>query len=1237
MEGIKLLSLNVRGMRGKKRFSIFRWLKERKYDICLLQETYCTDDFVKIFDKSWGGNIFHSCSTSVHSRGVCILFSDAVKQHIKIIDTHNDKEGRIVLVNAEIYGEQLTIVNIYAPNDVSVRSEFLKDLEEFVFKHRSTRNIVIGGDFNCIANTMDRAGGKLDRSSEIFDKIKTSLDVIDVWRHIHPREVGYTFIDPSSRGKNSRIDYWLLHRSLGYTVDKCSILQAPAPDHKALVLCLKLNAKKRGKGYWKLNNTILDEDKYKTGIEELITTTLNKFKDKVSMVILWDYLKIKIKEFTLAYCTGRAKANANRVETIEKRMDIIDSKKEISKDEIRERAELKTELDSTYSERAIGYQIRSRVKWIEEGERSTSYFLGMEKARQTGNKIECLRNANGLVSKSDKDILETACDFYKTLYSSKITQHETRQEDLKNYFECLPDSFRLTEGKKKKCEGKIGLDECLVAMLKMKKNKSPGLDGLTVEFFQTFWHLLGKLLCDIYNESYITGKLPQSMRISVMTLIHKKEDRDDIANYRPISLTNVDYRILAFIMSNRVQAVIKDIISSDQTAYIKGRYMGTNIRLISDIIDYYDIENKSGILLNLDFIKAFDSLEWDFLNETLKHFNFGDSFIGWVKTMYKNPIACLKNNGHLSETFHISRGIRQGCPLSALLFIMCTEILGQKIRHESKLKGFNFGFTSKPIKLVQYADDCTIFFNNSKEINIALILIKHFGRLSGLKLNPSKCEGFWLGRDKELREKSKTKFGFKWPDQFKCLGIYLGYNEEKNITMNVIEKINKLDVELARWKKRDLTLFGKIQVIKSLALSRMVFQASIIDIPERYIKQINTKMYAFIWGARDKVKRKTLNMPLEKGGLNMVDIKIFFKSLLATWIFRIKEANPEMDGWVQLPMLFLRHLNYDDKLPLLFNYDGQILFYELEKLPSFYRNVVKYYNEAFVTDKSYFLETIMNQPLWGNKYITKNIGPQKSVLFLSNWIKGGIRYVRDLNFIDGELNEVFILAKVKSKQNIYCEMLEVKKALRPYKQHIIGGNDLPIVMKSLCSSREIYAKLREQDEHTSPFLKKYVLNGDIKGVFINKIVAERELKLREFNFKVLHGILPCNSNLKKWGKTNMDECDVCGMKQTIEHLLYTCIYVRNLWSIFDRIHGKASFLKLLGFEERKTNDRLITIVCFIIYKEWLLLSLENKRRDKNINIKYFSSEIESRITIYRKSSIIEKEVIDMMENFCAML
>ena len=162
----------------------------------------------------------------------------------------------------------------------------------------------------------------------------------------------------------------------------------------------------------------------------------------------------------------------------------------------------------------------------------------------------------------------------------------------------------LAEDKKNICEVLISMRECEIVINEMKSNKAPGKYGIPIEFYKIFWKQLGSSLVGMYNDSFEKNEMPVSMRKSVTTLIHKKYDKSDTYNYRPISLTNTDYRILAGVLSNRLQAVLKDIVGPNQVAYIKGRFIGTNVRMVQDIFDLYNEKNYSGLMLFADFKKS---------------------------------------------------------------------------------------------------------------------------------------------------------------------------------------------------------------------------------------------------------------------------------------------------------------------------------------------------------------------------------------------------------------------------------------------------------------------------------------------------------------------------------------------------------------------------------------------------------------------------------------------------------
>ncbi len=289
---------------------------------------------------------------------------------------------------------------------------------------------------------------------------------------------------------------------------------------------------------------------------------------------------------------------------------------------------------------------------MEEGELNSKFFLGLEKSRQKGNTISYLSGDKDVTN--DEDILNAAATFYDELYKSKCISDNIIEEYLNN----VDITSTLSEEESNTLEGKIKYKECEIVVKKWALNKSPGLDGISNEFYKKFWSDIGKLIVDSFNESYEKKELTESQRTAVIALLYKKGDAQLLKNYRPISLTNCDYKILAFCLANRLQNVIKSIIHPGQVSYIKGRFIGCNIRLIEDVIHYYDMYNEEGLLLMLDFQKAFDSLEWNFIYKALKMFNIGDSFIKWIQTLYSEPVACVKNNGYLSRTFKLGHGVR---------------------------------------------------------------------------------------------------------------------------------------------------------------------------------------------------------------------------------------------------------------------------------------------------------------------------------------------------------------------------------------------------------------------------------------------------------------------------------------------------------------------------------------------------------------------------------------------------
>jgi len=237
---------------------------------------------------------------------------------------------------------------------------------------------------------------------------------------------------------------------------------------------------------------------------------------------------------------------------------------------------------------------------------------------------------NGVRISETGELLEEVTNYWSNLY---VSQRVCNSEIDKYLAEIEIDKV-LNEQEKTSCEGLMSVSECTDVLFKMKKNKSPGCDGLQPEFYQTFWEDIKYMVTDSLNEAFCTGKMSASQRRGIITLMFKKGDREELKNWRPISLLNTDYKLAAFVISGRMQQVLSNIVSTDQTGYIKGRFVGSNIRLIEDVFDYINKNNKEGATIFCDFEKAFDSVEFIFLKKVLEKFNFGPQFRQWIDVFY---------------------------------------------------------------------------------------------------------------------------------------------------------------------------------------------------------------------------------------------------------------------------------------------------------------------------------------------------------------------------------------------------------------------------------------------------------------------------------------------------------------------------------------------------------------------------------------------------------------------------
>jgi len=292
-------------------------------------------------------------------------------------------------------------------------------------------------------------------------------------------------------------------------------------DHNSISLKLKLFKGNKGNGYWKLNTSILENQEYCKSIEKLITKYQHKFKEQTKLDILWDNFKLEVRDKTIDHCKKLANSKKNEIKKLENELKYLEELSNTStyKEDtsLKQKLEITIKrLDKLYTEKTKGRQIRSRVKWIKEGEKNTTFFLGLEKTRQTKKAINELYDKNGKSTTDQNEIMEIEVDYYKKLYKSTNPDNDK----LKKYIENTKVHNKLSNNESEKCEGEITIEECTNAIFKMKLNKAPGLDGLSVEFYRKFWNNLKKLVTKIREGSF---PLPSRQFLNINIPSNKQE------------------------------------------------------------------------------------------------------------------------------------------------------------------------------------------------------------------------------------------------------------------------------------------------------------------------------------------------------------------------------------------------------------------------------------------------------------------------------------------------------------------------------------------------------------------------------------------------------------------------------------------------------------------------------------------------------------------------------------------
>ena len=1174
-----LASINGQGLRSPDRRKLaFSYFNRNKFDIVFVQETHFTSEMEHQIQREWEGDVFFTHGTS-SARGVAILFSSRLEYNV--IQTRRDNEGRILNMLLNMDEHTLNFVNVYAPSTDTERRIFFSDLEQFLSQDYAN---IIGGDFNCILDIrQDKFGGNRDArqsASGFLRAINARYDLIDVWRDCNKYQRNYTWSGRNPTDNSlirTRIDFFLISQAFKPFITSTDIKPYVHSDHDCISLTFDLEKVKRGPGYWHFNNELLTDAVFQAEIEEFWAGWKQRFEEFGDPLRWWDKAKQNFKSIAIRRAKIRRKVQCRerfqlenklkRTQQLAKNGTTRDIEQYLLAKENLKQLDLK-ELESN--------KIRAKAQFMEEGEKSTRYFLSLEKSRRTNQTIRVLTKDNLDTVTGIQDLLSETRSFYENLYSAEECDENEQDSFL---IDELP---RLNDNDREVCEGYITEEELREAVISMENDRSPGIDGLTTNFYKHFWPLIAKSITQVYNYAFRVGNLTVSQRRGIISLLFKKGDRTLLKNWRPITLLTTDYKILTKALANRLRKVLPSLVHTDQTASILGRTINDNSRLLHDVI-YFANENDIPLaVISVDQLKAFDRVAHSFLFKTLERFGFGPSFIHWIEVIYNSVSSSVKTNGWLTSFIKLGRGLRQGCPLSMPLYVLTAETMAINIRNNPNIHGIRVPQSDKEVKMSQFADDTTLLLTDDSSITETFKVFDHYERASGAKINRGKCKGLWSGA---FSHRTDQLHGFDWFNEYipdKILGQYFGNVDSTRRNWEArIQKINNI---LEVWRHRELRFKGRALLINSLVTSTLWYNVTSLAVPSWAIQQIEEAIYRFFWNNKHPlVNRDILALPLKEGGFNIPRLETRIQAFRLNTLTRL--LSDEEANWKHFTSHFLRVSNMRlGKMTLIMDYplqriDRDIPLFHKELLTAWHRHRTvrnRTRSPELVTD-------ILNEPLFMNSLICTQDKP----LFFSDWITGGITKIKDICYevIPGYLplpaiHEMLIDKTPRAMSKTNKELRELLNAIpSQWSQQIITNAPRPpptlqpcfIISNSgqtdtdilSCKTRHFYSHLLELHKPVMPALDHWkqtlqpepLFNAKLWRTLYSPLVTNKQ---GDVNWKIAHRVLPTALTLNRMKVNDSPNCDKCGRTDTIEHALIECPHVVNFWNYVQTFIDKIS-------------------------------------------------------------------------------
>ncbi|GJV37172.1 RNA-directed DNA polymerase, eukaryota [Tanacetum coccineum] len=1132
--------------------------------------------------RCWGNLAFdYAHSASVGNSGGILCVWDP-KSFSKLNATISDY---FVMVRGDWIpnGTKLLIISIYAPQDLSEKKMLWDYLSHVIAQWAG--EVVVMGDFNEVRKKDERFGSVFNvHGANAFNLFISNAGLEEV----PLGGCSYTWCHKSA-SKMSKLDRFLISESLMNSCPNISAitLERFLSDHRPILMRESHYdygpVPFRFFHYWfeikGFDKFVEDSWKEAVVVEpNAMTKLMKKLKHLKEKIRLWN--------------KGNTMSSINRKRTLKSDLadlDLIIDKGCGDVEIVNKRANVVRSLQELENLQSLEAAQKSKIKWAIEGDENSKYYHGILNKKRSQLAIRGIL-VDGNWIDSPHLVKREFLSHFKNRFDHP--QDSRLQLDLNFPNTLQPDQIIDLE-----CD--VSKDEIKRAVWDCGTDKSPGPDGFTFGFYRRYWNILESDVVDAVTSFFHHGQFPKGSNSSFIALIPKTRDANMVKDFRPISLIGSMYKIIAKILANRLVLVLGDLVNEVQSAFIADRQILDGPFILNEIVQWCQSKKKQSLVFKVDFEKAFDSVRWDYLDDILRRFGFGEKWCSWIQSCLRSSRGSVIVNGSPTEEFQFHKGLKQGDPLSPFLFILVMETLHisfQRIVDAGMFKGIMLS-PSLQLSHLFYADD-VIFMGQWNESNLDTIVqvLECFHRASGLRLNMSKSKLMGIYVDADKVAQAARKIGcvtLKTP--FTYLGSKVGGHMSRIQSWN--ETIEAMASRLSKWKMKTLSIGGRLTLLKSVLGSMPIYHMSIFKVPMKILQRMESIRSHFFNGSDPLAKKPTwvkwtnVLASKEKGGLGISSLYALNRALMFKWVWRFLSQNSSL--WANV----IKSIHGDH---------GKIGKQVKVSYPSIWLDIVKE------------VDLLKKRGLNLLSFVNKKVGNGSDTLFWEETWHGDVafKFLFPRAYALESCKNIDVASKLSQNSLAFTFRREPRGGVE---QDQFDSLKAMVEGTSLVNIRDRWIwSLQSSGDFTVASIRKLIDEFTLSEVSSStRWIKAVPIKVNVLAWKIKLDNLPTRLNISRRGM-DIDSilCPTCGKAvESTRHIFFTCQIARDIlhlitswWNIpYMEVSSYEEWLVwILSLRLSIKHKRIFEGVCYVTW--WHIWNFRNKT--------IFGSESPSKAAIF---------------------